>query len=65
MVNFSNQYKNVIPYNRFFAAEIFIEPMHDKLTFEGSIFLLFHLLASWVNTQFSFEEFYFCGSYVF
>ena len=36
-----------------FEAESFVA--HDKLKFEGSIFVHFHLLASWINVQFNFK----------
>ena len=35
---------------------------HDKLNFKGSIFIHFHFLASWINSQYNLEEFYFCRS---
>ena len=29
---------------------------HDTLSFEGSIFVHFHLLVSWINAQFNFKD---------
>ena len=31
---------------------------HDTLNFEGSIFVHFHLLVSWINAQFNFKDLY-------
>ena len=45
-------------YNRLFLKQKFFR-IYNKLNFEGSIFVHFHLLALWINMQFNFEVFHF------